>query len=37
MKLINSKTAICIDGTGSMSSTFDKIVAVIQNAIPAIS
>ncbi len=36
IKKANSKTAICIDGTGSMSDVFPKVVEVVKNAIPDI-
>ena len=32
----NSKTAICIDATGSMGSVLPKVIQVVQGAIPDI-
>ena len=32
----NSKTAICIDATGSMSAVFPKVIQVVNGAMPDI-
>jgi urease accessory protein UreH len=36
MAFYNSRTAICVDATGSMSVVFPKVIQVLQNAMPDI-